>query len=95
MSLTKIAKKVGLSVDSVTKRINNMIRDDIFYPQIQLRPRNFGFKNIVNIKIKLYNYTEQELERFISDLQKDLNVTEIFRESGEWDFAITMIAKDP
>ena len=35
MSLTDISKKVGLSIDSVKKRIKRMIKDDIFFPKIK------------------------------------------------------------
>jgi len=94
MSLTDISKKVGLSIDSVKKRIKRMIRDDIFFPKIQLRPRNFGFKNIVDIKIKLHNYTEKDIKEFIQYLKENPRVAEIFSISGDWNFSIVVIAKD-
>ena len=93
-SLTEIAKKVDLSVDSVKKRINKMIEKDIFYPKIQLRPRNFGFNNIVDIKIKLHDYSKQELDNFIKYLKEEPHVAEIICISGEWDLTIVIIAKD-
>ncbi|MFC1754032.1 Lrp/AsnC family transcriptional regulator [Thermoproteota archaeon] len=94
MSLTKISKEVGLSIDSVKKRIKKMIKDDIFYPKIQLRPRNFGFKNIVDIKIKLHDYTDGDINEFVEFLVKHSRVAEIFTVSGEWDFTLVIIAKD-
>ena len=94
MSLTDISKKVGLSIDSVKKRIKRMIKDDIFFPKIQLRPRNFGFKNIVDIKIKLHNYSEKDIKEFIEYLKENPRVAEIFSISGDWNFSIVIIAKD-
>lgn len=94
MSLTKISKKIGLSIDSVKKRIIKMIKNDIFFPKIQLRPRNFGFSNIVDIKIKLHNYSDQDITKFVKYLKKHPNVAEIFSISGQWDFSIVIIAKD-
>jgi len=94
MSLTDISKKVGLSIDSVTKRIKRMIKDDIFFPKIQLRPRHFGFKNIVDIKIKLHNYSEKDKKEFIEFLEKNPYIAEIFSISGDWDISIVVIAKD-
>ena len=94
MSLTDISKKVGLSIDSVKKRIKRMIKDDIFFLKIQLRPRNFGFKNIVDIKIKLHNYSEKDIKEFIEYLKENPRVAEIFSISGDWNFTIVIIAKD-
>ena len=94
MSLTDISKKVGLSIDSVTKRIKRMIKDEIFYPKIQLRPRNFGFKNIVDIKVKLHDYNEKDKKEFVNFLEENPYVAEMFSVSGDWDFSIVIIAKD-
>ena len=94
MSLTKISKKIGLSIDSVKKRISKMIKNDIFFPKIQLRPRNFGFSNIVDIKIKLHNYSDRDINNLVNYLTKHPNVAEIFSVSGHWDFSIVIIAKD-
>lgn len=94
MSLTEISKNVGLSVDSTKKRIDKMIKNEIFFPKIQLRPRNFGFNNVVDIKIKLQNYTDKEIDDFIKYLNSNPRVVEIFTISGEWDFSIVLIAKD-
>lgn len=94
MSLTKIAKEVGLSVDSVRKRIKKLVKDKVFFPKIQLRPRHFGFNNIVEIKIKLHNYSDKDMKEFVEYLQNHTRVTEIFSLTGEWDFSIVLIAKD-
>jgi len=94
MSLTDISKKVGLSIDSVKKRIKRMVKDDIFFPKIQLRPRNFGFKNIVDFRIKLHNYNSKDINEFIKYLRNNPHIAEIFTLSGDWDFSIVVIAKD-
>lgn len=94
MSLTEISKEVGLSVDSVKKRIDRMIEKNIFFPKIQLRPRNFGYNNIVDVKIKLSNYTSDEMKRLIKHLQENPHVAEIIAVSGEWDLTVVLIAKD-
>ena len=94
MSLTDISKKVNLSIDSVTKRIDKMIKEHIFYPKIQLRPRNFGFNNIIDVKIKLHNYTSRDMENFIAYLLEDPHVAEVLCVSGNWDISIVLLAKD-
>lgn len=94
MSLTNISKEVGLSIDSTKKRIKKMIEERIFYPKIQLRPRNFGFTNITDIRIKLHNSTIEEVERFIEFLKEHPRVAEILSLSGEWDLSIVILTRD-
>ncbi len=94
MSLTKISKKVGLSIDSVKKRIDKMTKQGVFSQKIHLRPKNFGFNNIIDIKIKLQNYTPQDITKFTDYLVKNPYVTELFSVSGEWDFSMVVIARD-
>jgi DNA-binding Lrp family transcriptional regulator len=94
MSLTEISKKVRLSVDSVKKRIKKMLTNEIFYPKIQLRPRHFGFPNLVDVRIKLHNHNQREIQEFVTYLKENPYVIEVFTLSGEWNFAIVFIAKD-
>jgi DNA-binding Lrp family transcriptional regulator len=93
-SLTEIAKTVDLSIDSVNKRIKKMSENKVFWPKIQLRPRNFGFNNIVDIKIQLHYSSQNEYEQFLSYLKEHPRVSEIFSISGTWDLSIVIIAKD-
>lgn len=94
MSLTKIGAKVNLSVDSVKKRIQKMKENKIFYSKIQLRPRNFGFQNVVDIKIKFHNHSKQLFNKFVDTMFANPYVVEIFSVAGVWDFSIIVIAKD-
>lgn len=94
ISLTEIAKKVNLSVDSVKKRIVKLKREGIFYPKIQLRPRHFGFPYIVDIKIKLHNYNDKKIKDFVDYLNNHPRVAELLSISGEWDYTVVIIAKD-
>ena len=94
MKLTAIAKEANLSVDSVKKRIEKMIKNKIFYPRIQLRPRNFGFANILTVNMRLQYSSEEEFLRFIAYLKSHPNVVEIIQTAGEWDLFIVVISKD-
>jgi len=94
MSYTEISKKVGLSVDSVKKRIDSMLKQGFFFPQIQIRPRRIGFQYVVDIKIKLHNYNDKELKQFIEYLSNHHRVAELFSISGQWDFTVVILAKD-
>jgi len=94
ISLTLLAKKAGLSIDSTKKRMDKMLRSSIFRPISLIRHRNCGFKNVVNVMIKLQNINTEKYNRFIEFLRKHDRVTEIFSVSGEWDLSIVFIAKD-
>jgi len=71
-----------------------MVENNIFHPRIQIRPRNFGFANIVDVKIKLGNHSKDEKNKLIRYLQENPRVAEIFSVSGEWDLSIVIISKD-
>jgi len=92
-SFTDLAKEVGLSIDSVKKRVKKM-EGDLFYPKIQIRPRSLGFSNIVDIKIKLNNHSKSEVDDFIKYLSNNPRIPEIFTVSGEWDLSIVVLSKD-
>lgn len=94
MSLTKISKHVKLSIDAVKNRINKMLESKVFWPKIQIRPRNFGFNNIVEVKLSLRYRSTEQVKDFIIFLRKHPRVAEIFSLSGNWDFSIVLIAKD-
>jgi len=93
ISLTDIAKKIGLSVDSTKKRIDKL-NGEIFFPKIQLRPRHFGYNNVVDVRIKLHNYTEKELNEFIEYLKSNPYIVEIISTAGQWNLSLVLIAKD-
>lgn len=94
MTLTELSKKVGLSIDAIKKRFKRMIKDDIFDAKIQIRPRNFGFSNIAEAKIKLHSNTKKEYDEFISYLKENPFIAEIIITAGYWDMSVVIISKD-
>ena len=93
ISLTDIAKQIGLSIDSTKKRIKKM-ENLFFYPRVQIRPRKLGFSNIVDIKIKLNTYNEKEINKFLDYLKSNPRIVEIFSISGQWDLSMVVISKN-
>ena len=92
--LNKIAKKVGLSIDSTHKRIKIMIEKGIFTPTILIDPRVIGFHLIADVKIKLKNVSQKALDDFISHLKKHPRCIELLSIMGDYDFTLVLIAKD-
>ena len=93
-SITNIAKKIGLSIDSVYNRMKAMRTKGIFQPGIFIDPRVIGFQLIVDIRIKLNNITPEMKEKFIKHLTSHERVTNLLSITGQYDFLCTIIAKD-
>jgi len=94
MQLTTISKKVGLSIDSVHKRIKEMKRKGIFETGIFIEPRNLGFPLIVDVKIKLQNISQKEKDDFIEHLVDHKRVIDLLSIMGDFDLTCVIIAKD-
>jgi DNA-binding Lrp family transcriptional regulator len=94
MQLTEIAKKVNLSIDSVHKRIKEMLKKEIFSTGIFIDPRKIGFPLVCDIKIKIKNVNEEERKKFIEYLQNHERVIELLSIMGDYDFTCVIIAKD-
>ena len=92
--LNKIAKKVGLSIDSTHNRIKVMIEKGIFHPTILIDPRAIGFPLIADVKIKLKNVSQKALDDVISHMKKHPRCIELLSIMGDYDFTIVLIAKD-
>ena len=94
-SLTNIAKKVHLSIDSVNKRIKEMQRKGIFdFSMLNIDPRTIGFPLVADIKIKLHNIKEKEKNSFIGYLKEHPRVIDLFSIMGDYDITCVLIAKD-
>jgi Lrp/AsnC family transcriptional regulator, leucine-responsive regulatory protein len=94
ISLTELSKKINLSVDSTKKRLTKLEKKELFYPKIQLRPRQIGYPNILEINIKLREYSNSKYEEFLKFLKDHPRVSQIIQVSGNWDLKIVLITKD-
>ncbi|PIN80147.1 hypothetical protein COV11_04490 [Candidatus Woesearchaeota archaeon CG10_big_fil_rev_8_21_14_0_10_30_7] len=93
-SLTNIAKKVGLSIDSVNNRIKAMQEKGIFSFGINIDPHAIGFNLIVDNKIKLHNITEEGRNKFIGFLKEHKSVIQVSSLMGDFDITCVIIAKN-
>lgn len=94
-SLTNIAKKVHLSIDSVNKRIKEMQRKGIFdFSMLNIDPRAIGFPLIADVKIKLHNITEKQKNALVGYLKEHPRVIDLLSIMGDYDLTCVLIAKD-
>ena len=84
-SLTNLAKKVNLSIDSTHKRLNKLINSGVVNRfGAFINPKVLGYDLVVDVKIKLHNVTEQELKSIINYLTKHPNCIELISVSGDF-----------
>ena len=93
-SITNIAKKVGLAIDSVYNRFKAMKEKGVFYPRIYIDPQVIGYNLVIDVRIKLSNISLEKKEKIIKYLTTHPNVTNFFSITGKYDFLATVIAKD-
>jgi len=94
-SLTIIAKKINLSIDSTHKRIKKLLELGVIDRfGVFINPKNIGYDIVVDVKIKLHNVTELEVKEIISHLKKHPNCIELISVSGDFDLTCVLIAKN-
>lgn len=94
MQLTKIADKVGLSIDSTHKRIKEMIKKNVFFTGIFVNARAIGYPLLADVKIKLKNMTEDSKEKMIKYLTEHKSVIDLLAIMGDYDLTCVLIAKN-
>ncbi len=94
-SLTNLAKKINLSIDSTHKRLKKLKQKGIINRfGIYIDPKALGYDLVANIQIKLKNISEEELNSFISFLTAHKNVIELLTTLGEYDLTCVIISKN-
>lgn len=94
-SLTIIARKLNLSIDSTHKRIKKLQNAGIIDNfGVFINPRPLGYDLIANVQIKLTNISEEQLNKFISFLKNHKNVITLVSIIGDYDITCVIIAKD-
>ncbi|MDP3916936.1 MAG: Lrp/AsnC family transcriptional regulator [Nanoarchaeota archaeon] len=94
-SLTKLSKKINLSIDSTHKRLKKLINSGIINRfGIFIDPKALNYDLVVDVKIKLHNVTDQELRSIINHLVAHPHCIELISISGDFDLTCVLIAKN-
>ena len=95
MPISEISKKSKIQRDSVVYRIKRLERLNVirFYTTI-LNPSTLGFPIYSYVHLKLHNLDENIEKEFVQFLVSNPQVTYVVKISGEWDYDITIAAKD-
>jgi Lrp/AsnC family leucine-responsive transcriptional regulator len=93
--LVKIAKEIGLSVDSTKKRVEKLEKDGVIrHYTIQPDIGRIGLPIATHIYLKLKPSTRQRYEEFIAAMKKNPRVIDLMSVLGDYDLYIVLIAKD-
>lgn len=94
-SLTNIAKKINVAIDTVKARIERLEKDQILVEiKPWVNPRNMGYPLIADVKIKLHNNDAKQTDDMIAYLVKHQRVIEVITIMGDYDLTAIIIAKD-
>jgi len=93
-ALTKLAKDVGLSIDSTHKRLKKLLASNVIEIRALVSPKDIGYDLVANVQIKLRNISEEELNKFIAYLKGHPNVIELISILGDYDITCVIISKD-
>jgi Lrp/AsnC family transcriptional regulator, leucine-responsive regulatory protein len=93
-SLTVISRKIGLSVDAVHQRIKKMRKVNVFMQSVLVNPVAIGYPLMADIKIKIKDASEKDVNSFVAYLKSHHRVVELMQILGDWDFTCVVLAKD-
>ena len=94
ISIVEIAKTTKLSPDAVIYRIKNLIKNKMILGyRVAVDEALLGFSKY-KILLKLGNINEQTYSKLLTFLKMQKSMQYIKRCVGEWDFSITILAKD-
>ena len=89
----EIAKEVLLSPDTVSYRVDRLIRNGViikFIPDVAFR--QFGFYKY-SVFMQLIELSQEKEKAFINDLQKNPNVISVMQYTDKFDMEIVMVAR--
>ena len=95
LSISEIARKVGLSASPCWKRINKLQNDGIIKSKIALLDGNLlGFSLTAYVSIKTGEHSREWLEEFSKTVTKMPEVMEFHRMAGDVDYMLKVVVSD-
>ncbi|MBI4439907.1 Lrp/AsnC family transcriptional regulator [Candidatus Woesearchaeota archaeon] len=93
--LIELSKKIGLSIDSIKKRIQKLEEGKVITKYaLQVDSAAIGLPIGVHIYLKLKDIKEKDYENLIQTLKKDPRVINLMAMAGDYDIYIVMLVKN-
>ena len=94
--IMELAKRVGLSHETVRYRLNKMIKSGIIEKFIvRIDKKKLGYNIYAVIMISTWNYTEQEWNNFFRYVMEHDNIVSVEKITGNYDLKIALWARGP
>ena len=90
-SFRKIAKKLGLSVDTVTRRYQKLLEENVLRPTITIDPTKLGYEALVFFGIKIDS--QAVLRNITNEVAKIPDITAVMETTGEYDLTVIALAR--
>lgn len=94
--ISKLSRKLGIARDTIKYRMEKLVKSRIILKfTTVVNPPNFGFSNITDVFLSLWNATEEKEEAFVKHLKSNPYVTYLARVGGRWDYKVEITARNP
>ncbi len=92
MSFSKIAQEIGVSTDTITRRYNNLTKNNFIKVSIQINPIELGYQAILELNIALIN--QSKTKEVVDRLSIIPGVSYLVKISGSYDLLVVALVKD-
>lgn len=90
-SFRKIAKKLGLSVDTITRRYQKLLEENVIRPTITIDPTKLGYEAFVFFSVKIESQTI--VRNITNEVAKIPDITAVMETTGEYDLTVIALTK--
>jgi len=91
-SFRKIAQEIGISPGNVSRRYEELRKNNYLKVSIQVNPAKLGYNTVLHFAIR---FTEQtRMEPIVKKLTKTLGVTYMVKMSGDCDLLVAVLVRD-
>jgi len=95
MPLLKLAKKVGLSHETVRYKINRLLKAGVIQKfTVRINKRVLGYQIYGVVLIAISNYTKEHWDEFFNFLMQHPNIVNVEKVTGNYDLKFAFWAKD-
>lgn len=94
MTLKEIAKEVGVSIDTVKRRMDKMLEQGVMKIVAIPMTRLLGYPINAHVYLKFQNMTEEKMAAFDAYIKKHNRIMMYFSMAGEFDAYLVVYCKD-